>query len=104
VVRNRTRDDRLVAGYVEVRVRRTATFAALYIWVTHDARLVGELPPAGAVRQARIRFSIGIGVYTGAFALAWVSPPVALAAHAAMALYYAFDQASVAAPVTPPAP
>jgi len=30
-----------------------------------------------------------------AFLLSWVSPPLALALAAAMALYYAFDQASI---------
>ena len=69
--------------------------------MTRDARLVDELPPAEEVRRARIRFSVGLAVYSGAFGLSWVSPPLALAAHAAMALYYAFDQASVTANATP---
>ena len=33
--------------------------------------------------------------YAVAFLLSWVSPPLALAVDAAMALYYAFDQATI---------
>jgi hypothetical protein len=47
------------------------------------------------VRAARIRFTVGLAAYSVAFALSWVSPPLALTVHAVMALYYAFDQASV---------
>ena len=36
-----------------------------------------------------------------AFLLSWVWPPLALSLHAAMALYYAFDQASVPAGPAP---
>lgn len=71
------------------------SFVALYSWITHDDRLVGALPPRAVVRRARIRFSFGIVVYAAAFALSWLSPTAALIGHAAMALYYAFDQASM---------
>jgi hypothetical protein len=44
---------------------------------------------------------IGQAVYAAAFALSWVSAPLALALCGLMALYYAFDQASVPAVVEP---
>jgi len=47
------------------------------------------------------RFMIGQAVYTAAFLLSWVSAPLALALCGLMALYYAFDQASVPAEPEP---
>jgi uncharacterized membrane protein len=86
-----------VALYGGVFVLMGLSFGGLFVWVTHDDRLVGRLPPPQVVRAARLRFTLGLAVYLLAFALAWVWPPLALGLHAAMALYYAFDQASVAA-------
>jgi hypothetical protein len=43
----------------------------------------------------------GQAVYTVAFGLSWVSAPLALALCGLMAVYYAFDQASVPAAVEP---
>jgi hypothetical protein len=43
----------------------------------------------------------GLAVYAAAFALSWVSAELALALCGLMALYYAFDQASVPAGVEP---
>jgi uncharacterized membrane protein len=84
-----------MALYGGVILLTAATFVALFSWITHDERIVGTLPPRPVVRAARIRFSIGLGAYMAAFVLSWVSAPLALAVHAAMALYYAFDQASI---------
>lgn len=72
-------------------------FGALFAWVTRDDRLLHRLPPPGVVRAARLRFMFGQAVYGGALALSWLSPPLALALCGLMALYYAFDQASVPA-------
>ena len=55
------------------------------------------------VRAARLRFTAGLIVYVIAFGLSWVSPLAALSLHGAMALYYAFDQASVSANADPDA-
>lgn len=85
-----------VAFYGGVVLLCAVSFSALFFWVTHDERLVDTLPTADMVRAARVRFSIGLAAYAVALALSWVSPRLALALHAAMALYYAFDQASVA--------
>jgi uncharacterized membrane protein len=90
-----------VAFYSGVFVLMGVSFGALFVWITHDARLLDRLPPPEVVRAARLRFALGLAVYLLALGLSFVWPPLALALHAAMALYYAFDQASV--PVDRPA-
>jgi uncharacterized membrane protein len=90
-----------VAFYSGVFVLMGVSFDALFVWITHDARLLDRLPPPEVVRAARLRFALGLAVYLLALGLSFVWPPLALALHAAMALYYAFDQASV--PVDRPA-
>jgi uncharacterized membrane protein len=76
-------------------------FGALFAWVTHTDRLLGRLPPPGVVPAARLRFMLGQVVYAAALALSLVSAPLALALCGLMALYYAFDNASVPAGVEP---
>jgi uncharacterized membrane protein len=76
------------------------SFVALYSWITHDERIIGSLPARSVVRAARVRFGIGLAVYAVAVALSWFVPVGVLALHAAMALYYAFDQATVSNEVT----
>ncbi len=86
-----------VAFYSAVFVLLGLSFGALFVWITRDDRLLHRLPPPEVVRAARLRFTLGEGVYLVALALSFLWPPLALALHAAMALYYAFDQASVPA-------
>jgi uncharacterized membrane protein len=89
------------ALYCGVLLLMSLAFGALFAWVTHDDRLLDRLPPPGVVRAARLRFMVGLAVYAVAFALSWVSAPLALALCGLMALYYAFDQASVPAAAEP---
>jgi uncharacterized membrane protein len=86
-----------VAVYSAVFVLLGVSFGGLFVWITRDDRLLDRLPPPEVVRAARLRFTLGEGVYLLALGLSFVWPPLALALHAAMALYYAFDQASVPA-------
>ena len=86
-----------VAVYSAVFVLVSVSFDGLFVWITRDDRLLDRLPPPEVVRAARLRFTVGLAVYLIAFALAFVWPPLSLVLHAAMALYYAFDQASVPA-------
>jgi uncharacterized membrane protein len=90
-----------VALYSAVFVLLGLSFGGLFLWITRDDRLLHRLPPPEVVRAARLRFTVGNAVYVVALALSFVWPPLALALHAAMALYYAFDQASVPAPSAP---
>jgi uncharacterized membrane protein len=84
-----------MALYSGVILLTAVSFVALFAWITHDERIVGALPSRQAVRAARVRFSVGLGAYTLALGVSWLSAYVALAIHAAMSLYYAFDQATI---------
>jgi uncharacterized membrane protein len=84
-----------LALYGGVILVAAITFSGLFAWITHDARLLHRLPPPDVRRAARVRFTIGIAAYAVAFLLSFVSAPLALGLHGAMALYYAFDQATV---------
>jgi len=87
------------ALYCGVLLLTSVAFGALFAWVTRDDRLLGRRLPPEVIRAARLRFMLGLVVYAVALALSWVSAPLALALCGLMALYYAFDQASV--PATP---
>lgn len=86
-----------LALYGGVILLTACAFTALFAWITHDDHLLDRQVPAPVVRASRVRFSIGLAAYAMAFGLSWVSAPLALALHAAMAGYYAFDQATVPA-------
>jgi hypothetical protein len=89
------------ALYSGVLLLMALSFSGLFAWVTHTDRLLHRPPPPDVVRAARLRFMLGLAVYAAALALSWVSAPLALALCGLMALYYAFDQASVPAAVQP---
>jgi hypothetical protein len=89
------------ALYCGVLLVMSLAFGALFAWVTDTDRLLDRPPPRGVVRAARWRFMLGLVVYAAALALSWVSAPAALVLCGLMALYYAFDQASVPAAVEP---
>ena len=72
-------------------------FGLLFGWITRDTRLLERPPSPGVVRAARFRFMLGQGVYLSAILISLVAPVVALTLHGAMAVYYAFDQATVPA-------
>ena len=85
-----------MALFSAVLVADAISFVALFSWITHDERIAGSLPSPAVIRTARIRFGVGLGAYLGAFVLSFVSPLVALVVCGIVALYYAFDQATVA--------
>jgi uncharacterized membrane protein len=82
-----------VALYGGVILLAAIAFTALFIGITREG-IVDQLPTPEQVRAARLRFGLGVGVYTGAFLLSWLSPALALAAHATMAAYYLTEQSS----------
>ena len=82
-----------VALYGGVILLAAISFTALFVGITREG-IVDQLPTPEQVRAARLRFGLGVGVYTGAFLLSWLSPSLALAAHATMAAYYLTEQSS----------
>ena len=82
-------------GMVSVAEDRGATsgITALLIAITRPAT-VDKPPPPEVVQAARVRFGVGVGFYSVAFALSWVSPALALAVHGTMAAYYLTEQSS----------
>jgi uncharacterized membrane protein len=82
-----------VALYSGVILLAAISFTALFFGITRPG-IVDELPSPSELRSARIRFGLGVAVYAGAFALSWLSPALALAAHGAMAAYYLTEQSS----------
>jgi uncharacterized membrane protein len=67
-------------------------FASLWLAITRDARLLHS-PIDPAVRRAALRrFGAGGLVYALTIGLSFVSAVATLAVHAALAIYYCFDQ------------
>jgi uncharacterized membrane protein len=84
-----------VAFYSGVVLITAISFTMLFTWITHDDRILGRPLPAEVLRASRLRFGIGVGVYSLALAVAFFAPKLALGIHALSALYYAFDQATL---------
>ena len=82
-----------VALYGGVILLAAIAFTALFVGITREG-IVDELPTPAQVRAARLRFGLGVAVYSGAFLLSFLSPALALAAHATMAAYYLTEQSS----------
>jgi uncharacterized membrane protein len=82
-----------VALYGGVILLAAIAFTALFVGITREG-IVDELPTPAQVRAARLRFGLGVAVYSGAFLLSFLSPALALAAHATMAAYYLTVQSS----------
>jgi uncharacterized membrane protein len=82
-----------VGLYGGVILLAAISFTALFMSITRPS-IVDELPPPEVVRAARIRFGVGVGAYSVAFGLSWVSPALALIVHGSMAAYYLTEQSS----------
>ena len=82
-----------VGLYGGVILLAAISFTALFVSITRPS-IVDELPPPEVVRAARIRFGVGVGAYSVAFGLSWVSPALALVVHGSMAAYYLTEQSS----------
>lgn len=77
----------LVMTYVAVM------FSAIWWHVTTGGgRLLHTPMDAATVRASRRRFGLGVVTYSPTLGLAFVSAPLTLAVHAALAIYYAFEQ------------
>jgi uncharacterized membrane protein len=67
-------------------------YSGLWLAITRDERLLHEEVDAATSRGALRRFGIGNVFYLATIGLAFVSAIATLAVHAALALYYSFDQ------------
>jgi uncharacterized membrane protein len=65
-------------------------FTGVFLYATHDHRLVGDTATARWIRQEGRLFPIGLAAYTLGIALAFVAPVASLATYALTALFYAF--------------
>lgn len=80
------------AVYAATMLAMGLAFTLLFLSFTRDARRLHTPIPAAALRSALRRFSTGGLCYAATIALAYLSPVAMLAVHAALALYYCFDQ------------
>jgi uncharacterized membrane protein len=71
-------------------------FSSLWLAITHDARLLHRPIDPVMRRIAWQRFGVGGIVYAITIGLSFVSAVLTLAVHAALGLYYCFDQLSPA--------
>jgi uncharacterized membrane protein len=69
-----------------------AVFALLWLTITRDERLLHETADRAASRAAIRRFGLGNIFYLATIGLSFVSAVATLAVHAALAVYYCFDQ------------
>jgi uncharacterized membrane protein len=74
-------------------------FTLLWLTITRDARLLHEHLDPVVSRAALRRFALGNIFYLATIGLAFVSAIATLAVHAALGIYYCFDQL----PTDPPA-
>ncbi len=64
-------------------------FTGVFLYATHDQRLVGDDAAARRIREEGRLFPIGLGAYSLGIALAFVAPLASLAVYGLTALFYA---------------
>ena len=64
-------------------------FTGVFLYATHDERLVGDGAAARRIREEGRLFPIGLGAYSLGIALAFVAPVASLAVYGLTALFYA---------------
>jgi uncharacterized membrane protein len=65
-------------------------FTGVFLYATHDHRLIGDKAEARRIRAEGRLFPIGLGAYSLGIALAFVAPIASLLVYALTALFYAF--------------
>ena len=73
-------------------------YSLLWLSISRDARLMHAPVDAASRRATLRRFGLGNIVYAATIGLSFVSAIATLAVHAAVALYYCFDQLSLSWP------
>jgi uncharacterized membrane protein len=85
------------AVYSATMLAMGLAYAALWLALTRDARLLHEGVDPRASRLALRRFGLGNVFYLATIGLSFVNATATLAVHAALAIYYCFDQLAVVA-------
>jgi uncharacterized membrane protein len=87
-------DDAHVAAavYSATMLAMGLSYSALWLAITRDVGLLHEHLDPAANRAALRRFGVGSILYLGTVGLSFVSAIATLAVHAALAVYYCFDQ------------
>jgi uncharacterized membrane protein len=94
-----------LAVYGGFMVAHALTFAVLWWWLTRTGHLFDARVDVVAARRTRVRFALGGLAYPLLVGLAFVSAPLTLLLHGALAVYYGFNQLKVPLPEEPePAP
>jgi uncharacterized membrane protein len=89
------------AVYSATMLAMGVAFSALWIAVTRDVGLLNENVDATASRAALRRFGVGNLAYLATVGLSFVNAILTLSVHAALALYYCFDQLATPNPSRP---
>jgi len=82
------------AVYSATMLMMGLAFALLWLTITRNEQLLHEHADRAASRAAIRRFGLGNIFYLATIGLSFVSAIATLAVHAALALYYCFDQLS----------
>jgi uncharacterized membrane protein len=67
-------------------------FTGVFLYATHDHRLVGDAAAARRIRAEGRLFPLGLGAYSLGIALAFVAPKASLVVYGLTALFYAFPR------------
>jgi uncharacterized membrane protein len=92
------------AVYSATMLAMGLAYALLWLAITRDARLLHEHVDPVTSRAALRRFGLGNVVYLATIGLAFVNAIATLAVHAALAIYYCFDQLPTSRPATQTTP
>jgi len=87
------RDSHVAAAVYSGTMLATAVaYTGLFAAATRRADLLAPGVDPDAVRRSLPRFGLGVGLYALTVVLSFVSAPLTLAVHFAIAVYYVFDQ------------
>ena len=84
-----------MAVYSGVMVATSVAWILLWLWITHDERLLHPDIDQRAARGSVRRFGAGLVVYAATVIVSLVSPVTALVLHFLIAGYYVLDQLGV---------
>ena len=82
------------AVYSATMFAASVGFVLLWLSVTRSQQLLEDHVDVAAARASVRRFGLGLGIYAALVGLAFVSAPLTLVVHFAVAIYYCFDQLS----------